>query len=113
MTKPEFNQDPRAVTRARTKAKMAKVDLARAVGCSRSLITEIEGGTRNAREELLAAMAKVLDVPVEQLRRKRPGEPGRQAAQTGDGRLLAVRDEERPDRTDDVQELRRTAVGGQ
>lgn len=94
MTKREFNQDPEAVTEAREARKMSKATLARLIGCSRSLITEIEGDTRNAREELLAAMAKVLDVPAEQLRRN-PGEPGRTAAQAADVEVRQLQNDER------------------
>lgn len=63
-----LNQDPEAVTQARDKAGLTKTALAKAVGRSLSLISEIEGGTRNAQPELLAAIAAVTGVPVDRLK---------------------------------------------
>lgn len=63
----EFNHEPAAVAKARTAADMTMNQLAQQVGCSRSLISEIEGGTRNARPELLQRIADALDCPVADL----------------------------------------------
>jgi transcriptional regulator with XRE-family HTH domain len=46
------------VTQARENANLTKAQLARAIGVSRSLITEIEAGTRNITEENLQKIAK-------------------------------------------------------
>ncbi|TDD68575.1 helix-turn-helix domain-containing protein [Actinomadura rubrisoli] len=63
----KLNQCPEGVAEARRNAGLTKTALAGAVGRSLSLISEIEGGTRNAQPDLLAKMAAILDVPVEQL----------------------------------------------
>lgn len=62
-----LNQDPEAVTKAREDAGLSKTALAKAVGRSLSLISEIEGGTRNAQPDLLERIADETDVPVERL----------------------------------------------
>lgn len=48
------------ITKAREAAGLSKAELARRIGVSRSLITEIENGTRNATEETLAKIASEL-----------------------------------------------------
>ncbi|MEV0660169.1 helix-turn-helix domain-containing protein [Actinomadura luteofluorescens] len=63
-----LNQDPEAVTEARENADLTKTALAKAVGRSLSLISEIEGGTRNAKPDLLESIAAVTGVPVAQLK---------------------------------------------
>ncbi|KAB2384720.1 helix-turn-helix domain-containing protein [Actinomadura montaniterrae] len=62
-----LNQDPEAVTKAREDAGLSKTALAKAVGRSLSLISEIEGGTRNAKPDLLERIADETHVPVERL----------------------------------------------
>lgn len=62
-----LNQDPEAVTKAREDAQLSKTALAKAVGRSLSLISEIEGGTRNAKLDLLEQIADQTGVPVERL----------------------------------------------
>ena len=62
-----LNQDRAAVTKAREDAELTKYRLAKILDCSRSLITEIEKGTRNAAPDLLARMAAVFGCPVENL----------------------------------------------
>lgn len=108
MTKRQFDHNPRAVTKAREAAKISKATLARLLGCSPSLITEIEGCTRNAGEERIQQIAKVLGCPPERLRR-RPDEPGRQAAETADVEVRELRSDERAVAAD-LPELRQ--VGG-
>ena len=80
----DLDHDPQAVTKARDAAGMSKYALAKHLGCSRSLITEIEGGTRNADEERIQQLAKVLRCPPAQLRRKPAGEPRGQATEATD-----------------------------
>lgn len=63
-----FNHNPEAVTKARDDAGFSKTELARGLGVSQSLISEIEGGTRNAREDLLERMAEFLSCDVADLR---------------------------------------------
>jgi transcriptional regulator with XRE-family HTH domain len=65
-TKP-LNQDRAAITKQREDARLTKYRLAKILGCSRSLITEIEGGTRNAAPDLLTRMAAVFGCPVANL----------------------------------------------
>lgn len=62
-----LNQDPEAVTKAREGAGLTKTALASAVGRSLSLISEIEGGTRNAQMDLLKQIAEQTGVPVGRL----------------------------------------------
>jgi len=50
---------------------MTQADLARQAGTSMSHLSEVEGGTRNARPDLLERIAGALGVKVEKLERKR------------------------------------------
>lgn len=59
------------MTYARRRAGYSKAALAREVGVSRSLICEIEKGTRNATPAVLVKLAAVLDYPRALLERKR------------------------------------------
>ncbi len=68
MRKP-LNQNPLAVARRRELAGLTQTGLAERVGCSPSLISEIEGGTRNARLPLLQHIADVLDCSLDDLER--------------------------------------------
>lgn len=77
--KSPLDHSPEAVTRARTDADLTKTQLADATGVSLSLISEIERGTRNARLALIEAMAEVLGVPADQLKRQ-PGQPSTRLA---------------------------------
>jgi transcriptional regulator with XRE-family HTH domain len=69
MRKP-FNHDPEAVTKARADAGWSKTKLANELGCSLSLVSEIESGTRNAQMPLLERMAELLGKTVADLSRK-------------------------------------------
>jgi len=102
MRKP-FNHDPDAFTKAREAAGLTMTALARELGCSLSLISEIEGGTRNCRRSLLERAAKVLGVPVAQLERKR--EPARETTTAAAVDMPEVRHEERAE-TRQLPELR-------
>ncbi|GAB3213285.1 hypothetical protein GCM10027294_43420 [Marinactinospora endophytica] len=62
-----MNHSPHAVTRAREAAGLTKTDFAQLLGCSLSLVSEMESGTRNASRERLARMADVLGVPTNTL----------------------------------------------
>jgi transcriptional regulator with XRE-family HTH domain len=58
------------VTYARRQAGLTKTQLARACGVSLSLISEIEGGTRNATPAMLTKLASALNCPRVVLERK-------------------------------------------
>jgi transcriptional regulator with XRE-family HTH domain len=64
-------QDPEALTFAREAKGWSQVDLAAAVGMSRSLLCEMEKGTRGATPARLKQIADVLNCPVSVLERKR------------------------------------------
>lgn len=66
-----LHHEPEAVTWAREKSGLTKAGLARACGFSRSLVSEIEAGTRNATPENLRKIARALNCPVVFLERKR------------------------------------------
>lgn len=82
MSRRQFDHNPEAVTKARDAAGLTKYALAKQLGCARSLITEIEGGTRNANPDLLERIAKVLACPASEL--EATDEAGGQAAETSD-----------------------------
>jgi transcriptional regulator with XRE-family HTH domain len=67
-----LDHEPEAVAYAREKAGLNRAQLAERVGCAPSLITEIEGGTRNANPAMLLRLAEALNCPVVVLERKRP-----------------------------------------
>lgn len=69
--KEPLNQDPVAVRQARNARGLTQTAVAEQVDISIAHLSEIEGGTRNAGPELLAAIAAALDCPVEKLQRKR------------------------------------------
>lgn len=69
--KDPLDHEPEAVTYAREKAGLTKTALAAALGVSISLISEIEGGTRNATPALQIEMARILNCPRVVLERKR------------------------------------------
>lgn len=66
-----LDHEPEAVAYARRKAGLSQAEAANILGKSVSLLSEIEKGTRNARPELLAAMAKAYNCPLVVLERKR------------------------------------------
>lgn len=57
-----MNHSPDSVKRARERAGLNLTQLAERVGCSKSLISEIESGTRNCTPARLDAIAGVLGV---------------------------------------------------
>lgn len=59
--------DGAAITAAREGAKLSKYRLAKVLGRSRSTITDLENGRRNATRPLLADIAQACGVPVESL----------------------------------------------
>jgi transcriptional regulator with XRE-family HTH domain len=65
-----LDHEPAAVTYAREKAGLSKTQLANACGVSVSLISEIEGGTRNATPAMLNKLTVVLNCPRVVLERK-------------------------------------------
>ena len=68
MDEPRFlRPDGAAVTAAREDAGLTKYRLAKVLGRSRSTITDLESGRRNATRPLLEAIADACGVPVELL----------------------------------------------
>lgn len=68
----KLDHEPEAVRWARRKCGLTQTKLAELTGLSRTLISEIEGGTRNATPENLIRIADVLRCPVVMLESKRP-----------------------------------------
>lgn len=66
-----LSHDPEAVRWARERTGWSQADLARAAGVSRSLICEIENGTRGLPPRLRNRLAEVLNCPVSVLEVKR------------------------------------------
>lgn len=108
-----LDHNPRALTKARERAGLSKAALARRIGCSRSLITEYEDGSRNANEERLHSLALALDCPVDTLRTKSKS-PG-QATAPADVAVPSVRDAERAASPDlpELRSLTAEQTGGQ
>ncbi|WP_329180066.1 helix-turn-helix domain-containing protein [Streptomyces sp. NBC_01477] len=70
-----LRQEPQAVTWAREKAGLTKRALARRLGISEQLMSEIESGWRSATPVNLARIADLLNCPVSALERKRADTP--------------------------------------
>ena len=66
-----LHHDPRAITQARRDAGLSQYRLAKLLDRSRSLISEIEGGTRNAAPDLLRKMADIFGCDVADLQSRR------------------------------------------
>lgn len=66
-----LHHEPEAVTWAREKAGLNQSQLAKRCGLARSLVCEIEAGTRNATPENLLKIAKALNCPLVFLERRR------------------------------------------
>jgi transcriptional regulator with XRE-family HTH domain len=66
-----LDHEPEAVKYARDKAGLTQQQLADLVGVSRTLITEIENGTRNATPIVIAKLATAMNCPRVILERKR------------------------------------------
>lgn len=66
-----IDHEPDAVAYARRQAGLSQAALARQIGVGRSLINEIEAGTRNATPHMLRRLAQALNCPVVVLERKR------------------------------------------
>jgi len=78
-----LDHEPEAVTYARMQAGFSRTELAKRLGVSLSLISQIESGDRNATPALLRRMADELNCPKVVLERKRdraPHENGGEAA---------------------------------
>jgi transcriptional regulator with XRE-family HTH domain len=103
-----LHHDPEAVAEALRDSGINQTLLARRVGCSLSLISEILGGTRNADEQRLAAIAAALGCDVASLRAKPARRRPAPSSTSGD---LLVRHEERAE-SGDVPEVRGAAVTG-
>lgn len=68
--KDPLDHDPASVRKAREAAGLTRTALAKQIGRSLSLISEIESGTRNATPEVLRLLAYALDCPIADLQRK-------------------------------------------
>lgn len=68
--KDPLDHDPASVREAREAAGLTRTALAKQIGRSLSLISEIESGTRNATPEVLYLLAGALDCPIAGLQRK-------------------------------------------
>jgi transcriptional regulator with XRE-family HTH domain len=67
------NQEPLHLKWAREARGLSQAELARAIGKPRSLINEMEAGTRNATPAVMLALASALSCPLSLLeRRERP-----------------------------------------
>lgn len=55
------------IKRLREAANMSQLELAEAVGVTRSMITQIERGTKSCTMQLGAAIAEALNCPIERL----------------------------------------------
>lgn len=75
-----LDHDPAAVTRAREAAGLTRAYVAKQLGVSAGLVSEIEKGTRNATPARIEQMAAILGVPADQIRRKHGQPPTRLAA---------------------------------
>lgn len=67
MKEPARRQRHGAITEARENAGLSKAELARRIGVGRSLMTEMEAGTRNATEQNLSKIARALGCPLADL----------------------------------------------
>lgn len=67
-----LNHSPEGVRYALKQSGLTQKALADAVGISTSLLSEILSGTRNAKQDLLRAMARELNCPVVVLEAKVP-----------------------------------------
>jgi transcriptional regulator with XRE-family HTH domain len=116
MDEPRILRPDRAAVRAaREDAGFTKYGLAKALGCSRSTITDLESGRRNTTRPFLARVAEVCGVPIDTL--KTPGEPEGAPAAPADDRLPEpeLRREDRSagePATEEVLEVRDAPVGG-
>jgi transcriptional regulator with XRE-family HTH domain len=69
--KSPLDHEPEAVEYARRKAGLSKTDLAKRVGVSLALISQIESGVSNATPAMILKLAEALNCPVVVLERKR------------------------------------------
>lgn len=95
-----LDHEPEAVLYAREMAGLTQRQLADMCGVSKSLITEIENGTRNATPAMIGKLARALNCPRVILERKR--EPETRPAAAVD---VQLRNEERT-QPRDVPEVR-------
>lgn len=104
--KSPLDHAPEAVTYAREQAGLTRTELAARCDVSLSLISEIEGGTRNATPEMIKKLAAALNCPRVVLERKHD-EP--ETSSSTPGPLQHLRDGKRAD-TAHVQGVRGAAV---
>jgi transcriptional regulator with XRE-family HTH domain len=68
-----LNHKPAAVRKARERTGLTRTEVASELGVSLSLISEIEGGTRNATPAMILRLAALLNCDPDSLRRRRLG----------------------------------------
>jgi len=100
-----LNHEPDVVRWAREKAGLTQTQLAERAEIARTLLVEIEAGTRNATPANLIKLAEALNCPVVALERKRESTPPEASARE----LPEVREAERADPAD-VPEMRGAPV---
>lgn len=104
-----LNHEPKAVRWARERSGLSQTALAKRAGLARTLVVEIEKGTRSATPENLLKLAEAMNCPVVVLERKREPETAPPAA-----RPVPEPGMQGDERTDEpaLPELRGTPVGG-
>jgi len=105
-----LDHEPEAVIYAREMAGLTQQQLADRCNVSRSLITEIELGTRNATPATIRKLAAALNCPRVVLERKRDLQNEPEAAAATDGEVQPVRDRERPAGAQEVPGVQGAAV---
>lgn len=103
--KSPLDHEPEAVVYARGQAGLTQTELAERCGVRKSLISEIEKGTRNATPAMLNKLAEALNCPRVVLERKREPETGTSAARG----MRSLSREERADENE-VPGVRQGAV---
>lgn len=94
---------------ARKRSGLTQTQLAGRAGLSRTLVVEIEGGTRNATDENLIKLAAAMNCPVVVLERKRVPESSTETTPAAAHPVSGVRGDERADESQ-LQEMRSGAV---
>lgn len=101
-TPKRLDHEPEAVTYARRQAGLTVTELAKRCGVTKSLISEIEKGSRNATPDMLNKLAEALNCPRVVLESKRVP----QTSEAVPVDVQPLRDSERAV-PDELQELRR------
>lgn len=68
---PTLNHEPQACVYARAKSGLSQVDVAKLIGKSPQLVSDIENGRRSATPAVLRKLADIYNCPIVVLERKR------------------------------------------